>query len=78
MKRKNYRNVWLAACFSKVETAAESIHVKFKGGQSADYTMDIFSLLASDPSVIEIVSNESGELYLYTDKAGERHTTGWN
>jgi len=78
VKRKNYRNVWLSACFSKVETAAESIHAKFKGGQEADYTMETFHLLASDPAITEIYSNETGELYLYTEEAGERHFTGWN
>lgn len=72
----NFKNFWLGSCFGT--TNSESIHATFKGGQSADYTMDIFSLLASDPSVIEIVNNETGELYLYTDGAGERHFTGWN
>lgn len=72
----NFKNFWLDGCFGT--TNSESINATFKGGQSADYTMDIFSLLASDPSVIEIVSNETGELYLYTDEAGERHFTGWN
>lgn len=75
MKRKNYRNVWLAACFTKVETAAESIHVKFKGGQSADYTMQIFDDLTSDPNVAEIYSNETGELYFYINKDGKREIT---
>lgn len=75
MKRKNYRNVWLAACFTKVETAAESIHVKFKGGQSADYTMQIFNELTSDPSVTEIYSNETGELYFYINEDGKRVVT---
>lgn len=75
MKRKNYRNVWLAACFTKVETPAESIHVKFKGGQSSDYTMRIFDDLTSDPSVTEIYSNETGELYFYITEDGKRVIT---
>ena len=75
MKRKNYRNVWLAACFSKVETPAESIHAKFKGGHEADYTMQIFDLLVTDPSVTEIYSNETGELYFYINEDGKRVIT---
>ena len=57
----DYRNEWLSACFEKTE--AESIKAYFKNGREADYTMNIYSLLVTDPTVYMIISNETGEIY---------------
>lgn len=58
---KNYRNEWLTACFSK-SAKAESIKAYFNNGREADYTMNIFSDLTTDPTVKMIISNETGEI----------------
>lgn len=41
------------------------IVVAFKDGSSGIYTMNIFDLLKSDPDVLEIMDNETGELLYY-------------
>jgi len=40
----------------------QTINVTFSNGQNADYTMQIWVLLVTDPEVVLIVSNETGEI----------------
>lgn len=38
------------------------ITVTFKNGHKAVYTMNIFNLLKTDPDVIDIIDNATGEI----------------
>ena len=45
----------------------KEILVTFAGGQQATYTVAILELLKSDPSVVEIMDMETGELLYSVD-----------
>lgn len=45
----------------------ETITAIFKSGQSASYTLETFGLLTTDPTVIDIFSNDTGEVYFSRD-----------
>ena len=62
----NYRNEWLNACFGKVKHE-ESITAIFKGGRKISFPISTMELLKTDPQVVTIYSNETGEVYFDRD-----------
>ena len=61
MARKNYKNVWLSACFGPGPAAL--IDVKFRHHAETDsFPAASLEDLKNDPAVEWITSNETGEI----------------
>ena len=58
----SYQSEWLDACFNPNENPSHPIRAYFTDGDSAIYTLAIFDLLKSDPTVDCITSEETGEI----------------
>ena len=58
---KNFVNDWTKNIFSKKQN--KEILVRFRNYSTLErYTMDIYGLLVTDKSVVEIIDSETGEL----------------
>ena len=62
---KNYKNVWLNACFSKM--TGKLITVQFKSGQEANYPIESINDLKTDSFVESITDFETGEILYYKE-----------
>ena len=58
---KNFVNDWTKNIFSKKQN--KEILVRFRNYSALErYTMDIYGLLVTDKSVVEIIDGETGEI----------------